>query len=224
VIEAGHGRVYDHTISTPSMRNTKELGLPNACRSCHLEEFPGWEYEWFDKWYPGAEERNHRNFLAATLAAGRERRPEAEDDLLKLLKDENFVYRAAAAWALWHYPVDLRPALKDPHPLVRRAAVEGVAARHPEALEPMVEDKNIVLRRAAALALASKRIREPYDYIAARPELRARVRAALEECASYRPDHAELHYTLARIYEFDGRPDAARISMARYKRLRPWEE
>jgi predicted CXXCH cytochrome family protein len=224
VIEGGHGRVYDHTISTPSMRNTKELGLPNACRSCHLEEFPGWEYEYFDKWYPGAEERNHRNFLAATLTAGRQQRPEAKDDLLKLLKDENFVYRAAAAWALLHYPVDLRPALKDPHPLVRRAAVEGVAARHPAALEPMVDDENIVLRRAAALALASRRERAPFDYIAARPELRARVRTVLEECAFLRPDHADLHFTLAKLYELDERPDAARISMARYKLLRPWEK
>jgi hypothetical protein len=224
VIEGGHGRVYDHTISNPSMQNTRDLGLPNACRSCHLEEFPGWEYEWFEKWYPGAEKRNHRNFLAATLAAGRQKRPEARDDLETLLKDANPVYRAAAAWALWHYPVDLRPQLNDPHPLVRRAAIEGVAARHPEALEPMVADQNIVLRRAAAMALASKRERKPYDYIAAREDLRARVRAVLEEAARIRPDHADLHFTLAKIYEFDGRQEMARIAMARYKRLRPWEK
>jgi hypothetical protein len=108
--------------------------------------------------------------------------------------------------------------------LVRRAAIEGVAARHPQALEPMIDDENIVLRRAAALALASRREKEPYDYIAARPELRAKVRAVLEECAFLRPDHADLHFTLAKIYEFDGSTEKARIAMARYARLRPWEK
>jgi hypothetical protein len=222
VIEGGHGRVFDHTISTPSMRNTRELGLPNACRSCHDDQFPGWEYESFARWYPEADERNHRVPLAAAIAAGRARRPEAQALLVELLGNGNPVYRAVAAWLLASYPVDLRPILADPHPLVRRAAVEGVAARHPEALEPLLDDASPVLRRAAALALASRRVAQAFDYIAARPDLRARARVVLEACARMRPDDADLHFTLARIHELDDRPDAARAARARYRRLRPW--
>jgi hypothetical protein len=103
-------------------------------------------------------------------------------------------------------------------------ALSGRPAPGAERPPPAGAPRNIVLRRAAALALASRRENGPFGYIAARPELRARVRTVLEECAFLRPDHADLHFTLAKLYELDERPDAARISMARYKLLRPWEK
>jgi hypothetical protein len=222
VIEGGHGRVRDHTVSIPSMENTRKLGLPNACRSCHLTEQPGWEYEHFARWYPEADARNHRVPLAAAVAAGRARRPEAKEPLLKLLEDPNPVYRAGAAALLAPYDVDLRPALLDPHPLVRRKAVEGVALRHPEALEPLLADGGLAMRRAAAVALASRFEKQAYGYIAARPELRARVVPVLEECARERPDDADLHFLLAKVYAMDGRKEEADRALSRYALLRPW--
>ena len=38
------------TISIPSMENTRKLGLPNACRSCHVADEPGFEFAPFEKW------------------------------------------------------------------------------------------------------------------------------------------------------------------------------
>lgn len=222
VIEGGHGRVRDHTISIPSIENTRRLGLPNACRSCHLTESPGFEYPHFEAWYPKADEKNHRVRLAHAIAGGRARLPAAQGPLLELLTHSNPVYRAGAASLLAAYDSDLRPALADPHPLVRRAAIDGVARRHPEALEPLLADPGLVLRRAAAIALASRRERAEYDFIAARPELRARVVAVLEECARERPDDADVHFLLGKLYGMDGRADEANRALSRFQRLRPW--
>ncbi|HEX5136925.1 MAG TPA: multiheme c-type cytochrome [Planctomycetota bacterium] len=222
VIEGGHGRVRDHTISIPSGVNTKKLGLPNACRTCHLTEYPAWEFPYLEEWYPDADKKNHRVALAAAISAGRARQPDARDPLEKLLKDENPVYRAAAASLLAPYDVDLRPALADPHPLVRRAAIDGVARLHAEALEPLLADKSLVLRRAAAIALASRFERVSYGYVAARPELRQRVIPVLEECVRERPDDADIHYLLSRLYEMEKRREDADRALSRYKLLRPW--
>jgi len=222
VIEGGHGRVRDHTISIPSMENSRALGLPNACRSCHLLEIPGWEYEPFAKWYPDADARNHRVPLAKAIAAGRARSPDAKEPLLSLLADPNPVYRAGAASLLAPYDVDLRPALKDPHPIVRRAAVDGVARRHPETLEPLLANRSLVLRRAAAIALASRREGAAYGYIASLEELRAKVVPVLEECVRERPDDADIHYILSRLYAMDGRQEDADRALSRYALLRPW--
>jgi predicted CXXCH cytochrome family protein len=222
VIEGGHGRVRDHTISIPSIRNTRELGLPNACRTCHLTEYPGWEYEPFERWYPRADERNHRVPLARAIAGGRARKPEAKEPLVALLADANPVYRAGAASLLSGYDVDLRPALADPHPLVKRAAVDGVAARHPDALVPLLESPSLVLRRAAAIALASRREGTAYGYVAARAPLRARVVAVLEECVAERPDDADIHFLLAQLYRMDEREGEANRALSRYRLLRPW--
>jgi len=219
VIEAGHGRVFDHAISIPSVRNTQELGLPNACATCHVEQRPGWEAESFAQWYPGAEERNRRVALAEAVAAGREGKPEAEGSLRDLLADPNPVYRAGAAWMLARYDVDLAPQLADPHPLVRRAAVKGVAARDPAALIPLLDDGNAVLRRAAAMALA-----ENYALVRARPALRARLLAMLEEFARMRPDHERLHFEIGALHELAGDTAAALRAYDRYLRLRPWDE
>jgi len=224
VIEGGHGHTYDHTISIPSIENTKRFGLSNACRDCHVLEDSGWEYEPFDRWYPGADERNHRVELAAAIAGGRAADPSAKAPLIKLLADQNPVYRAGAARALARYDVDLRPQLDDPHKMVQRAAVEGVAARHPDALEPLLSSDNPVLRRAAALALATKRIRTPFDYLAERPELAARVTAVLEDFAKARPDREVLHFAAGRLQELAGRRDDAIRSYERYLRLFPWDE
>jgi hypothetical protein len=223
VIEGGHGKVFDHTISIPSVRNTDELGLPNACRTCHLTEYPGWEYEPFRKWYPDADEKNHRVPLAAAFTAARRRAPEAKALLLPYLKDPNAVYRAGAAWALQGYrDVDLRPLLDDPHPFVRSAAINGVSLTHPDALVPLLDNENHVLRRAAAVALASRRVKQPYDWIAARPELRAKVLAVLQDAARQRPDHADLHFLIAELLRQEGRTEEAEKARHRYDLLNPW--
>ncbi|MHC4932837.1 MAG: cytochrome c3 family protein, partial [Planctomycetota bacterium] len=218
VIEGGHGRIYDHTVSIPSMRNTKDLGLPNACRNCHLEQSPGWEFEPFEKWYPGAEDRNHRNGLAKAVAGGRSGDAGALEALRALAKEKNAIYRAGAFWPLSRFDVDLRRGLEDPHPMVRRAAIQGVAKRDPDALGQVLEGPSMVLRHAAASALAGD-----FDRMRSDPDLRSRVLAVLTSCAKLRPDRARLHYLLGALHEIgDDRPRALR-AYERYLRINPWD-
>jgi predicted CXXCH cytochrome family protein len=217
VIEGGHGWTYDHTISTPSIVNTENLKLPNACQRCHLLEDPEWEYEPFQRWYPDAEKNNHRVPLAKAIAAGRDKLPEAKPLLEALLKDDNPVYRAGAAWLLATYDVDLRSALDDTSSLVRRAAIEGVKKTHPASLEPLLDSPNSVLRYRAAMALAEREARN-------RADLRPRVIAVLEEFAGLRPDLVATHYALAALYEAAGVTDKAIAAYRRCSRINPWDK
>ncbi len=205
LIEGGHGRVYDHTISIPSAATTRQWGTPNACRNCHMVEFPDWETPFLKKWYPGSDERNHRVALADAFGAARLKQPGWPALLIPYLKNPNPVYRAGAARVLEHSNVDLRPQLQDQHPLVQRAAVPGVARRHPEALVSFLKSENHVLRRTAALALVGH---EP---------ARADVVTALEDAIRARPDHAELYEALAQVTSGEKKTRALR----RAKLLRP---
>jgi len=211
VIEGGHGRVFDHTISIPSPRTSRLLGLPNACADCHLTETIGFEVEPFERWYPGAEERNHRGALARAVFAGRAAAPEAAALLAPYLADGNPVYRAGAARLLARGGGDLRPQLADPHPLVRRAAIDGVAARHPDALIPLLEDPNMVIRYRAARALVD------------RADLREKIVGVLEGFVTLKNDREIDHYLLGRLYEAGGRLPEAIASYERYLRLWPFD-
>lgn len=215
-IEGGHGWIRDHTISIPSLVNTR-FGSMNACRGCHLDKEPNWERESFSQWYPLAEERNHRVALAATISAGRAGDPKAAEPLRKMLEDANAVYRAGAAWMLSQYDVDLRPQLEDSHPMVRRAALKGVAKLHPEALEPLVDDPNEVIRHAAAALLAEK-----YEYVRPRPDLREKLIAVLTRYAEMRPDYARNHFAIGALHQLAGRKEEAERHYARYRRLNPF--
>jgi len=218
VIEGGHGKVYDHTISIPSPRNTQKHGVPNACRGCHPGEMPGWDAEHFNRLWPGAEERNHRTKLADAVALGRARDPKAPELLKPLLQSDNPVYRAGAAWMLGQFDTDLRPQLNDAHPMVRRAALSAVAPKHPEALEPLLQDPNTVLRRAAALQLALRP-----SYVGARPELRRRLIPLLEALCRKRPDSRQPYKALGYLFTMEGETQKALEAYERYLRLNPWD-
>jgi len=223
-IEAGHGRVRDHTLSTPSPRVSSLTAAPNACVECHLEQPPGWDEEWIERWWPGAEDRNHRTKLAAAIAAARTRKDDAQALLEPLLDDPNPVYRAAATWYLSRYDVDLRPMLDDAHPLVRRAAVRGVANRHPEALAGLLDAPNAVLRSAVAVDLAGRTEKDPFDYMRDHPALREKVLATLEDVILLRPDRAHPHYLAGALHELAGRYAEAKRCYERYLRLNPFDD
>jgi tetratricopeptide (TPR) repeat protein len=219
VIEGGHGRVYDHTISIPSMVNTRELGLPNACSDCHALEDPGWEYDWFERWYPGAEARNRRTALARAIEGGRSGRPGAKKGLLALLGDENPVYRAGATRLLSKYrSTDLRPQLEDPHVMVRRAAIVGVARTHPDELLPILDNENPVLRYVALMELLQQGA-----WLRSRPAQWEKLLKRLEHFTALRPDLAENHFALANLRLLAGRTREAIESYERYLRVNPWD-
>ncbi len=220
LIEGGHGRVRDHTISIPSPRNRSAHGIPNACADCHLDKEPGWDRARFDEFYPGAEERNHRVRLAQTVAWGRAGDPRGREPLLALLRDENPVYRAGATWMLSRYGVDVRPQLSDGDPMVRRAAIAGIAATHPDALLPLLDGDNATLRRAAAAALVDP---ARYEALRAQPERIAKLLQVLEPFMRLRPDAARFHKAIAALHVLRGDKAAARASYERYLLLQPWD-
>ena len=43
--------IRNHTISSPSVRETTELGRPNACNLCHLDKSLGWTADYLASWY-----------------------------------------------------------------------------------------------------------------------------------------------------------------------------
>ena len=82
----------DHRFPSPDPLLTKELGVPNACNTCHAEKGLDWQIEWTEKWYgptkkPLARERTRA--VAAAFAA----RPEALDKLMAAFDAEEI-----AAW------------------------------------------------------------------------------------------------------------------------------
>jgi predicted CXXCH cytochrome family protein len=220
VIEGGHGRVRDHTISIPSPRNRRAHGVPDACSTCHLTEAPGWDAEQFARLWPGAEERNHRTRLADAVALGRAGDPRAREPLLELARDPNPVYRAGACWMLARMDVDLASWLDDSHAMVRRAAIRGAAARDPDRVAALLSDANMVVRRAAAQELSDPR---HFDLLRARPDLVERLVAVLGPFVELRPDAAWFHFALGALHELRSDPQAAARSYERYLRIQPWD-
>ncbi|MEE8103961.1 MAG: HEAT repeat domain-containing protein [Planctomycetota bacterium] len=220
LIEGGHGKVYDHTISIPSTTNTRRHLSPNACRSCHTTEDPTILDEKFQAWWPDADEKNHRVAMADTVAAGRAGKPEALPKLLAMAKDPNPVYRAGAVWMLSRYEqVDVTEWLIEEHPLVRRAAIRGTSLRAPKKLVPLLADENRVLRRAAALELSKK-----YELFREDPELAERVLHVMRSFAHLTPDHAKLHGAIGGLEEYLGKTEEAILAYERYLRLVPWND
>ena len=217
VIEGGHGWTHDHTISVPSMVNTKTLGLTNACKACHVLEDTNWEIPHFERWYPDADKNNHRVPLAKAVAGGRKRTAEAKPLLEALAEDAKPIYRAGAVRLLAGYDTDLAKALEDPSPLVRRAAIDGVKRTDPAALVPLLDDPNHVLRYRAAMALTERHARE-------HPDVRTRVIEVLTEFARRKPDSDATHYALGILFEVAGDMPRARRSYARYLRINPWDQ
>ncbi len=61
-----------HLISSPSARESRDLGRPNACNQCHLDRTLGWTADALTRWYaqPALElSRDEREVAAAVLWA-----------------------------------------------------------------------------------------------------------------------------------------------------------
>ncbi|HOM18142.1 MAG TPA: FliG C-terminal domain-containing protein, partial [Thermoguttaceae bacterium] len=78
----------DHSFRSPWPEGTLALGVPNACNHCHHDVSKGetaqWAAEKLRAWYP--KQRTEPPRFARAIAAGRERRPEASNDLLAVVQ------------------------------------------------------------------------------------------------------------------------------------------
>jgi tetratricopeptide (TPR) repeat protein len=164
----------DHSLRVPRPDLSLALGTPNACSQggCHDDKPLSWSVDAFEKWY-GLAKKPH---YGPALAAGREGRPQARDDLVRLAGDELYpaIVRATALSLLGRYPGEestraFAVALADAEPLMRYTAVSSVVAASQEELvelvAPLLFDPMRAVRMQAAVGLADvpSQLLKPYQ-------------------------------------------------------------
>ncbi|MFW6218346.1 MAG: multiheme c-type cytochrome, partial [Verrucomicrobiota bacterium] len=129
----------DHGFHSPDPLMTKELGIPNACSSCHTEESVDWAVEHAEAWYGEKLARHPQRQRARALDAAYNYAPEALPQLIRLLEDEEIAaWRATYAGLIRGYLPDpraanaLQPLLEDDSPMVRERAASSLLLEDPE--------------------------------------------------------------------------------------------
>ena len=205
----------DHSLRVPRPDLSLQLGTPNACRSCHIQETDQWADEWITEWYgPG-----RRAHYGTILAGGRQGAPEAQQALVELASDQLYpvIVRATALSLLaGSYPagkaVDqaFQLALMDDEALIRRTAVSSLRlvdpGRQTELLAGMLYDPVLAVRIEAVRRLTEMDA----------PALTAAQRGTYRQClAEYRrsmehsADFAFGRHNLANLFLALGQPDRA---------------
>jgi len=115
------GAVRSHTIDSPDVRTSLEVGRPDACSLCHLDRELGWTAEWLERWYGRAIPESLRDAPFAEVPAA----------VVWLLAGDAG-QRALAAWHMGDGGDPGRAALllelfDDPYPAVRLVALRSVA-------------------------------------------------------------------------------------------------
>src|SRR5262249_45930481 len=126
----------DHAIRIPRPDVSVKIGTPNACTGCHADRDAAWAADAVARWY-GPTRRNEPHYGEA-IAAGRARRPDAEDGLMAVVTDHSqpAIVRATALDILQRYgPASVSAcveATRDPDAAVRTAAVASLERVPPE--------------------------------------------------------------------------------------------
>lgn len=178
---------HDHGWLKPDPLLTKELGIPNACSTCHTDKTVDWAIEHADAWYgPKLDSRQRRR--ARTIAAAQSGRADAVEGLLAMLATEDIpLWRATYLTLLAPYADDERTmlaakaSLAAPDPMERSAAVKFFTP-HDDArawLRPLLDDPSRLVRLDAAWALSA----ELPEGSAARKELDAYLKRSSDQPA-----------------------------------------
>lgn len=125
-------RVSDHSVSIPRPRESLELGLPNACTTCHSNRSPAWALEAVQRW--GASRALELRPWVAALSAAKQQRPEARASLAAVITSSTTI------------------------PFARLSALEAslAVAPYPElvpSIEPLLADEGAGTRALAYRAL-----------------------------------------------------------------------
>lgn len=156
---------HDHGWLKPDPLLTKELGIPNACSTCHTDKPVDWAIAAVDTWY-GSKMESRQRSRARAVAAAQAGRSEAAASLLALLGGEDI-----PAWRATYFQLltpflggDSGPAivaaaqtaLTAGDPLERSAAVRLLGAHEPsrDRLRPLLQDPLRLVRLDAAWALS----------------------------------------------------------------------
>ena len=196
----------DHSIRLPRPDLTLEIGTPNACSQsgCHDDQTAEWSARYYRQWY-GEAKKPH---FGTIIAAGREGRRNARDDLIRLAGDELYpaIVRATALTLLASYPsaestAAFNRALADEEALLRRTALSGLSASTAEAyvelVTPLLFDpvKAVRLEAATRLAGTPAEMLEQYQQDAL-----AETLTEYRETMGYSLDFAHAGYNLGNLY------------------------
>lgn len=154
----------DHSFRIPRPDLSVKIGTPNACNSCHKDKSAQWAADMVAKWY-GPNRRKELHY-GEIIAAGRSGKPEAESQLVGLVRDANMpaIVRATALELLGRNygqsgTTALVEASADRDALVRSTAVAGLLNAPSEvklkALAPLLRDPIRAVRIQAARGLVS---------------------------------------------------------------------
>jgi len=205
----------DHSIRIPRPDLSQTIGTPNACSQggCHDDKPLQWSVDAFTKWYGEAKKPHY----GTTLAAGREGRPEALGELVRMAGDELYpaIVRATALTLLIGYPGEDSPrafalALVDEDALVRHTAVNNVYTSTPaelvELLAPLLLDPIRAVRMQAAVQLADvpKELLKPYQR-----EALGKALGEYEEAMAYSLDFSFAGHNLGNLNARLGEPAKA---------------
>lgn len=195
----------DHSLRIPRPDLSRVLGSPNACSQggCHADKPLQWSVDAYTKWYGQAKKPHY----GTTLAAGREGRPEARDEVIRLAGDQLYpaIVRATALSLLRNYPGEestraIAVALADPEGLVRLTAITSLVARDQAELvrlaAPLLLDPLRAVRMEAAVQLADTpdaRL-EPYQR-----EARAKALAEYRQAMTHALDFAFAGHNLGNL-------------------------
>ncbi|HRE82692.1 MAG TPA: tetratricopeptide repeat protein [Opitutaceae bacterium] len=154
---------HDHGWLKPDPLMTQELGIPNACNSCHTDKTVAWAVETTDAWY-GSKMDSRQRARARAVAAAQANRPDAAPALLTLLANEDIpAWRATYLQLLSPYQTvdsriitEARARLASVDPLERSSAVRLLSAHGPSfpLLRPLLKDPVRLVRLDAAWALS----------------------------------------------------------------------
>ena len=196
----------DHSIRIPRPDLSDKLGTPNACNQCHADKTTSWATRYLKEWY--GERLLNTPHYGEVLWAGRQRYPEAHDDLIRLGGDREVapMVRATAISLLGGYPDQATAALlqhtvNDPDPLVRYATLTVVQFAEPEFIRdlaiPRLNDTVMLVRLMAANSLTVV----PNNLIP--QHSRERLNQALEEYSAslmINADHPTTHLNFGNLY------------------------
>ena len=206
-------RRRDHSFRIPRPDVSAAIGSPDACTLCHTDQNQEWAARSIADWY-GPERRRDLHY-GEVLAAGREGGPEAVDDLIELVRDEEHpaIVRASALRLLIPYGPGaigrILAVFDDPEPLVRIAATAGLGALPPtERLRlgaRLLRDPVRSVRIQAAREIAPDaadlfgNVRTAFDA----------ARAEYEAAESTRPDIPGSHFNLGNFHTATGEYERA---------------
>lgn len=154
----------DHSLRIPRPDLSARLDTPNACSAngCHADKPLSWNVDHFNKWY-GASRKPH---YGEVIDAGRDRKPGAETELIRLADDALLptIVRATALQLLQSYPSEashaaLAKALEDSDAMIRYTAIRSLeffdAETRLKRIAPKLYDPVKAVRMEAAVMLST---------------------------------------------------------------------